>query len=147
MNDLTHTVKQRASTCSLFLILFSISAPLISAQDIQKLDISQAHGEAAKYRGKKAVHLVAEPLAGNGTPLAVVKGIEFKDGTIEVDVSGDLAKGASDTARGFIGIAFRVQDRSEKFELFYLRPTNGRADDQLRRNHSTQYESYPEWPW
>jgi hypothetical protein len=29
----------------------------------------------------------------------------------------------------------------------YLRPTNGRADDQLRRNHSTQYISYPDYPW
>ena len=25
----------------------------------------------------------------------------------------------------------------------YLRPTNGRADDQVRRNHSTQYSSHP----
>jgi hypothetical protein len=29
----------------------------------------------------------------------------------------------------------------------YLRPTNGRADDQLRRNHSVQYESSPDFPW
>jgi hypothetical protein len=28
-----------------------------------------------------------------------------------------------------------------------LRPTNGRADDQVRRNHSTQYISYPDFPW
>jgi len=29
----------------------------------------------------------------------------------------------------------------------YLRPTNGRADDQVRRNHSVQYTSEPEFPW
>ena len=34
-----------------------------------------------------------------------------------------------------------------KLELFYIRPTNARADDQLRRNHSAQYESFPDWPW
>ena len=34
-----------------------------------------------------------------------------------------------------------------KYECFYLRPTNGRADDQVRRNHSTQYISYPDFPW
>jgi hypothetical protein len=33
------------------------------------------------------------------------------------------------------------------YEAFYLRPTNGRADDQLRRNHSTQYISHPDFPW
>jgi hypothetical protein len=27
----------------------------------------------------------------------------------------------------------------------YIRPTNGRADDQVRRNHSTQYISMPEY--
>jgi hypothetical protein len=46
-------------------------------------------------------------------------------------------------ARGFIGIAFRVNDSSNKFECIYIRPTNGRADNQLQRNHSIQYFSYP----
>jgi len=31
-------------------------------------------------------------------------------------------------------------------EVFYLRPTNGRADDQLRRNHAVQYVSHLEFP-
>ena len=34
-----------------------------------------------------------------------------------------------------------------KAENIYIRPTNGRADDQLRRNHSVQYESIPDFPW
>jgi hypothetical protein len=34
-----------------------------------------------------------------------------------------------------------------KFECIYVRPTNGRAADQLRRNHTTQYVSFPDWPW
>jgi hypothetical protein len=33
--------------------------------------------------------------------------------------------------------------QGERFEYIYLRPTNGRADDQVRRNHSTQYGSRP----
>jgi hypothetical protein len=33
------------------------------------------------------------------------------------------------------------------YAAFYLRPTNGRAIDQLRRNHSTQYISHPDYPW
>ena len=31
------------------------------------------------------------------------------------------------------------------YEYIYLRPTNGRADDQVRRNHSTQYSSHPDF--
>jgi len=31
--------------------------------------------------------------------------------------------------------------------VFYLRPTNGRADDQIRRNHSAQYVSHPHFTW
>ena len=44
-------------------------------------------------------------------------------------------------SRGFIGIAFRLQ--GDRYEYIYLRPTNGRAPDQVRRNHSTQYGSRP----
>jgi hypothetical protein len=32
-----------------------------------------------------------------------------------------------------------------RFECIYLRPTNGRADVQLRRNRSVQYFSYPDY--
>ena len=44
-----------------------------------------------------------------------------------------------------IGLAFRINDSNTKFESIYIRPTNGRADNQLRRNHSTQYFSYPDY--
>lgn len=37
-------------------------------------------------------------------------------------------------ARGFIGIVFRLRD--DRLEYIYLRPTNGRADDQVRRNRT-----------
>ena len=29
----------------------------------------------------------------------------------------------------------------------YLRPSNGRAEDQLRRNHAVQYQSIPGYGW
>jgi hypothetical protein len=74
-----------------------------------------------------------------------VKGIDFKNGTIEVDVLSRLLKNAPDYARGFIGIAFRINDSNSKFESIYIRPTNGRADNQLRRNRSVQYFSFPDY--
>ena len=79
--------------------------------------------------------------------LAIVEGIEFGNGTIEVEVSGQPAPGAQGGARGFVGVAWRLQDDSKTYDCFYLRPTNGRAEDQQRRNHSVQYISHPEWTW
>lgn len=74
-----------------------------------------------------------------------IKGTDFKNGTIEVKVQSRLLKDAPEFARGFIGIAFRINDNNSKFECIYLRPTNGRADNQLRRNRSTQYFSFPDF--
>jgi len=74
----------------------------------------------------------------------VIKDVTFRDGTIEVELAGQPAAGAGEAARGFIGIAFRLQDDG-RYEYIYLRPTNGRANDQVRRNHSTQYSSFPDF--
>jgi hypothetical protein len=49
------------------------------------------------------------------------------------------------TARGFIGVAFRIDEQNTKYESIYSRPTNGRADDQIRRNHSIEYYAYPNY--
>jgi hypothetical protein len=66
---------------------------------------------------------------------------------IEAEVAGAPAPGAFEGARGFVGIAFRLQPDKKTYDAFYLRPTNGRADDQERRNHATQYISHPDWTW
>ena len=42
-------------------------------------------------------------------------------------------------------MAFRINADHSKFECIYLRPTNGRANDQIRRNHSIQYFSFPNY--
>jgi len=74
-----------------------------------------------------------------------IKGIDFKDGTIELKILSKLLKNAPDYSRGFIGIAFRINEDNSKFECIYLRPVNARVDDQLRRNHSIQYYSFPDY--
>jgi hypothetical protein len=40
-----------------------------------------------------------------------------------------------------------VKNDMRTYDAFYLRPTNGRAEDQERRNHAAQYISHPEWTW
>jgi hypothetical protein len=79
--------------------------------------------------------------------LAVIEGLEFANGVIEVEIAGAPGPGAAGGARGFVGIAFRLQSDMQTYDAFYLRPTNGRAEDQERRNHAAQYISHPEWPW
>jgi hypothetical protein len=107
--------------------------------------------EKATYQGRKAVRVMPDPSSIVQTPsgggIAVLPGITFRNGTIDLEVAGKPAAGAPDLARGFVGVAFRVSADASKYECFYLRPTNGRADDQLRRNHSAQYISFPEYEW
>lgn len=100
--------------------------------------------EAVTYRGRRALRML---LDADGQAIAVVKKAHFKDGTIEADIAATPRQGAPADARGFVGISFRVQDNGQRFETIYLRMTNGRADDQLRRNHSVQYTSEPDFPW
>jgi len=112
--------------------------------DITKLEAVNAKVEAVTWKGAAAIKLSQEKPADDA--LALVKGETFRNGTIELDVAGLPGATAGESARGFIGVSFRVQDATH-LETFYIRPTNGRADDQLRRNHSVQYVSRPDWPW
>lgn len=122
--------------------LFAL-ASLISAQTIDQLVANHVRLESVEYRGKRAIKITEDGEAANGKAYAAVEGTVFHNGSIELELAGRPAPGAFSAARGFIGIAFRLQDG--QYELFYLRPTNGRADDQVRRNHSTQYSSHPKF--
>jgi hypothetical protein len=117
------------------------SAPVASAQTVDQLIPHNVKLEPVDYLGKRAVKLTEDGDVANGEAYAVVKDAVFHDGAIAVELAGRPAGGAAAAARGFIGIAFRLQNG--QFEYIYLRPTNGRADDQVRRNHSTQYSAHP----
>ena len=118
----------------------------LSGQSANQLISKNVSIRQTDYQGRSAIQVIATPGAVDATSYAVIKDATFRDGTIEVDLAGKPAAGATGDARGFIGIAFRLQ-ADGGYEYIYLRPTNGRADDQLRRNHSTQYASYPDFDW
>jgi hypothetical protein len=122
------------------------SFPLSSLHGLEAVNTK---AEITTYRGRPAVHLVPLPdrKSDADAMLAVLGGHDFKDGTIEVEVAGSRRADSAPDDRGFIGVAFRIQLEGSKFEYIYLRPSNGRADDQLRRNHSVQYSSEPDFPW
>lgn len=69
---------------------------------------------------------------------------KFHNGIIEVKMLSRLLDDAPDLARGFIGIAYRINETDSEFESFYVRPTNGRTcTDPIRKSHGCQYFSYP----
>jgi len=118
-------------------------APPASAQTVSQLIPHKVKLESVDYQGKRAVKITEDGEVPNGEAYAVVKDAVFHNGAIAVELAGRPAGSAGGAARGFIGIAFRLQNG--KFEYIYLRPTNGRADDQVRRNHSTQYSAHPDF--
>ena len=122
--------------------LSALLAVPLAAQSADRLTGKNVSIAQITYKGRNAVQVIAAADAPNASSYAVVKDAVFRDGTIEVEVAGQPAAGAPGGARGFIGIAFRLQ-ADGSYEYIYLRPTNGRADDQVRRNHSTQYSSHP----
>ena len=100
------------------------------------------------FLGRQVVRVTKDPaVTAYDEPTFVrVSGSEgFQDGTITVRILSRLLDGAPNFARGFIGLAFRISGDNDRFESIYIRPTNARADDQLRRNHSVQYFSYPDY--
>lgn len=129
---------------ALALALFLAGLAPLDAQTIDQLAAKNATIAPINFKGRAAIQVNANAEAANATSYAVVKGTSFRDGTIEVDLAGQPAATAGAAARGFIGVAFRIQTDG-RYEYIYLRPTNGRADDQVRRNHSTQYSSYPDF--
>ena len=100
-----------------------------------------------KIEGKETIRVTKDPKmqAFDEATFARLVESDFKNGIIEVTVLSKLLEDAPDFARGFIGVAFRIDESYSKFECIYIRPANGRAEDQLQRNHSIQYFSYPDF--
>jgi hypothetical protein len=100
-----------------------------------------------RIEGKETIRVTKDPKVKAVDEATFARLIEsdFSNGVIEVKVLSTLLEDAPDFARGFIGIAFRIDESNSKFECIYIRPINGRTEDQLRRNRSTQYFSYPDF--
>src|SRR5215510_5857794 len=119
-----------AAACVVFMIpVFAFGKE--RTLDLNHLTLVGARAETVVYRGHRAVHLQSRVghEADDDSMLAIVPNSDFKDGVIELDVAGSPIPEVPN-ARGFIGVAFRVQARADSFECLYIRPTNARADDQ-----------------
>lgn len=139
------------------LICFSLSTIIANAQKIkfknQTFELHNVKGEIVKIEGEDILKLERDLMSApydknneasvDGPTFAKLTDIEMMNGVIEVKVLSKIIENSPfPDARGFIGVGFRV-DEKDHFDAIYLRPSNGRADDQLRRNHTIQYFSYP----
>lgn len=79
--------------------------------------------------------------AAEGPGVAWVKGLTFRDGTIEFDV-----KGKDVPEQSYVGFAFHgVNDTT--YEVVYFRPFNFRSPDPVRKKHAVQYVADPQYDW
>jgi hypothetical protein len=72
---------------------------------------------------------------------AYLPGIEFANGTIELDIKGRDVQGSS-----FVGVAFHGVDGTT-YDAIYFRPFNFKTDDKARVLRAVQYVSQPDHPW
>lgn len=73
--------------------------------------------------------------------VAWLNGVEFSNGSIELDIRGkDVFQ------QSFVGIAFHGID-NRTFDVVYFRPFNFQSTDPARKIHAVQYVAYPDYPW
>jgi hypothetical protein len=136
------------SSCLFLIVISQVSAQNVplTAKDLTPVQVKMS---ITKIQGSSAVRVVKDSTVKLFDQPTFVKlnNIHFKNGIIQLKVLSRLLKNAPDYARGFIGVAFRINDQNSKFESIYIRPTNSQANDQVRKNHTVQYFSYPDFPF
>lgn len=135
--------------CSMLMLsLGYLSAHNIDLQK-DKLEAINVFLSSQTLDGENVIRVIKDPKVKefDEATFVKIKDFDFTNGTIEVKVLSRLLPDAPEFARGFIGLVFRVNDDNSKFESIYIRPTNARADDQSRRNHSIQYFAYPDYKY
>ncbi len=138
-----------------------ITPPASSFENVDRYQPSGVLIEQVEYEGRAATAVEFESHAfrdwtgilgtiiglSPDTPnsIALVIDSDFANGTIEVDLYSTIAKKMLGLSRGFAGIAFRVSDDMETYEVVYVRPANGRVESEVRRSHALQYAAHPDF--
>jgi hypothetical protein len=86
---------------------------------------------------KKGIHLSKNSDDG----IAWLKGVEFSNGIIELDIRGkDVLQ------QSFVGVAFHALN-NVTLDAVYFRPFNFQSTDPIRKIHAVQYVSHPDNTW
>jgi hypothetical protein len=120
-----------------------IAPDLSKINDAKIWSVINGESETAVEDGKRVVRLKPKggDIPGASNPgFALVEGVEFTEGTLEIDL-----KGLGKEERVFLGLAFNVVD-GKTFEAVYFRPFNFMKDDEYRMR-AVQYVSWPDNIW
>ncbi|WP_276371516.1 family 16 glycoside hydrolase [Chryseolinea sp. H1M3-3] len=146
-----------------FFVLFVLNFCALSAssQKIvfqeQNFELKNVTASVVKFNGEDVIKverdLKALPFDVNRLEATVdeptyvkLMDLDFENGTIEVKMLSQIQNPSPfQRAQGFIGVAFRISENDTEFESIYLRPRVGRSDNQLARNRTVQYYSYPDF--
>jgi len=81
--------------------------PLDNPSEMQPRNVKT---EQVTYKGRKALRVAdaASVNVADGIQLVILNKTEFRDGVIEIELTGEPGARAGDGARGFVGVAFRV---------------------------------------
>ncbi len=121
---------------------------LDSTKGLQPHDVTV---EAATYQGRKAVRVMPDPAAAvktaSGGGIVVLPVATFHNGIIDLKspASPEPERPAMPAGSWVWRSVYPTTRRSMNASI--SASTNGRADDQLRRNHSVQYISFPDYEW
>lgn len=144
---------QRWLTCSAVTVLAAGSLLAQTPPHVQTFPLTHTAGlaapkaktEAVTYKGRKCIRITVE--GDDHEALTLLPGTDFQDGVIEADIALRATTPPGVRYPGFVGIAFRARSDASHYELFYVRPGNADAPDQLQRNHAVQYVSEPGFGW
>ena len=153
----------RIAISFLISLFFSFNIFSQNREDFKKITLKNqvfqlynVTGEVIKFQGKKVLKIERDLKAfpfDTARLEATVDDIhyarlldldDFENGTIEIKMYSQIQNPSPFLgSAGFIGIYYRIKDDNSAFESIYLRPKVGRATNQLHRNHTVQYFSYP----
>jgi hypothetical protein len=127
-----------------FVISFSGSAQVIpvkydlySLHENKKLEIFNRKVITFHDEDKRGIRVSKNENDG----IVWINGIEFSNGTIELDI-----RGKDQYQQSFVGIAFHGVDNST-LDAVYFRPFNFQSSDPVRKVHAVQYVSQPDKTW
>lgn len=115
----------------------TIDADLTALADGKGVNASKRTISRLTEGGRTGVRL--SEAEGEGP--AYLPGIEFANGTIELDIKGRDVQGSS-----FVGVAFHGVDGTT-YDAIYFRPFNFKTEDPARVLRAVQYISHPAHPW
>src|SRR5215831_20617128 len=107
--------------------LTQVTARTIPLDEPSAMQLRDVRAERVTYKGRAALRVTDAGGANipNGGRLAILNKTDFQDGVIEIALTGEPAANAGEGARGFVGVAFRVNldaaKDAAKYECFYLR--------------------------